>query len=243
MFQDALFVPGRNARVRAAVLPLSALAHGILALLLVSAPLMRSGQLPRVELRGVFLAPPPPAPPAPPPRAKGRPTVSKARIKPVAAIGAGAQGFPVAPVAIPNVITEEPLDWGGGVEDGIEGGVDYGLAGGYPKNLLGEAMLRIIGDETTPVRPAGEVRMPRLVKRVEPVYPEIARLSRVQDTVILEATTDVYGRVVAVRVLRSVPLLDAAAVDAVRQWIYEPLVVNGRPRGVVFTVTLRFELK
>jgi protein TonB len=85
--------------------------------------------------------------------------------------------------------------------------------------------------------------MPRLVKRVEPLYPEIARLSRVQGTVILEATTDIYGRVAAVKVLRSVPLLDAAAVDAVRQWIYEPLVVNGRPRGVVFTVTLRFELK
>ncbi len=85
--------------------------------------------------------------------------------------------------------------------------------------------------------------MPRLIQRVEPVYPEIARESRVQGTVILEATTDTYGRVVAVRVLRSVPLLDAAAVEAVRQWVYEPMVVNGRPRGVVFTVTLRFELK
>ena len=243
MFQHVLFVPERNARVRAAVLPLSALAHGILALLLVSAPLIRSGQLPRVELTGVFLAPPPPALPPPPPRAKGRPSATKTRIKPVAAIGAGMAGFLVAPVAIPNVITEEPLDWGGGVEDGIEGGVDYSTAGGYPKNLLGEAMLCIIGDEAPPVRPAGEVRMPRLLKRVEPVYPEIARMSHVQGTVILEAATDIYGRVAAVKVLRSVPLLDAAAVDAVRQWIYEPLVVNGRPRGIVFTVTLRFELK
>ncbi|MBE3119909.1 MAG: TonB family protein, partial [Candidatus Atribacteria bacterium] len=61
--------------------------------------------------------------------------------------------------------------------------------------------------------------------------------------VILEATTDVYGRVAGVRVLRSLALLDAAAVDAVRQWIYEPLVVNGRPRPVTFTVTVRFVLK
>jgi protein TonB len=45
-----------------------------------------------------------------------------------------------------------------------------------------------------------------------------------------------------VRVLRSIPLLDGAATDAVRQWLYEPMLVNGRPRGVVFTVTLRFEL-
>ena len=84
--------------------------------------------------------------------------------------------------------------------------------------------------------------MPRLLKRAEPLYPEIARQARVQGTVILEATTDIYGRVANVRVLRSVPLLDGAAVDAVRQWVYEPMLVNGRPRGVVFTVTLRFEL-
>lgn len=242
MFQDVLFAPERNVRTRAAVLPLSALAHALLALLLVAVPLIRSGQLPRVELTGVFLAPAPPVPPPPPPRAKGRPAAPKTRIKPVPAIGTGMPGFLVAPVTIPDAITEEPLDWGG-VEDGIEGGVDYDTAGGYPKNLLGDAMLRVIGDETAPVRLAGEVRMPRLLKRVDPVYPELAREAWVQGTVILEATADIYGRVVGVKVLRSVPLLDQAAVEAVRQWVYEPMVVNGRPRGVVFTVTVRFELK
>ena len=242
MFQDALFVPEKNVGVRAAVLPLSALAHGLLALLLVAIPLVRSGDLPRVELTGVFVAPGPPAPPAPPPRAKGRPATARARIRSVPAVGTGASDLLVAPVVIPNAIAEEPLDWGG-AEDGVEGGVDYGAAGGYPKNLLDDALLRIVGDETVPVRAAGEVRMPRLVKRVEPVYPEIARQARVQGTVILEATTDLYGRVVGVKILRSVPLLEESAIDAVRQWEYEPMVVNGRPRGVVFTVTLRFELK
>jgi protein TonB len=61
--------------------------------------------------------------------------------------------------------------------------------------------------------------------------------------VIFEATTDVYGRVIGVKVLRSIPLLDQAAVDAVRQWVYEPMVINGRPRPVVFTVTVTFQLK
>ena len=134
------------------------------------------------------------------------------------------------------------MDWGGS-EDGVEGGVDYGVPGGVPGSILSDALTRIIGDAAAPVRPAGEVRMPRLIKRVEPVYPEIAREARVQGTVILEATTDIYGRVVGLRVLRSIPLLDQAAVDAVRQWLYEPMIVNGRPRGVVFTVTVRFELK
>ena len=242
MFQDVLFVPERNMGLRAAVLPLAALAHGLLALLLVVIPIIRPGDLPRVDLTSVFVAPAPPAPPPPPPKARGHAGAARRRIKPVAAVGAGASAFLTAPVAIPNTITEEPLDWGG-AENGVPGGVDYGLAGGYPKSLIGDEIYRIIGDEAAPVRAAGEVRMPRLVKRVEPAYPEIARLARVQGTVILEATTDMYGRVVGVKVLRSVPLLDEAAVGAVRQWLYEPMVVSGRPRGVVFTVTLRFELK
>jgi protein TonB len=242
MFQDVLFVPERNVGLKAAVLPLAALAHGLLALLLVAIPMIRPGDVPRVDLASVFVAPAPPAPPPPPPKAKGHPGAARARIKRVAAVGTGPAAFLMAPVAIPTAITEEPIDLGG-ANEGIEGGVDYGVTGGYPKNLVGDALYRIIGDEAAPIRAAGEVRMPRLVKRVEPGYPEIARQAHIQGTVILEATTDITGRVVGVKVLRSVPLLDEAAVDAVRQWLYEPMVVNGRPRGVVFTVTLRFELK
>jgi len=61
--------------------------------------------------------------------------------------------------------------------------------------------------------------------------------------VILEAITDQFGRVISCQVLRCIPLLDQAAIDAVRQWLYEPMVINGRPRGVIITVTVTFELK
>ncbi len=64
---------------------------------------------------------------------------------------------------------------------------------------------------------------PRLIKKVEPVYPEDARLALVRGIVILQATTDVFGRVQSILVLRSIPLLDRAAIDAVKQWIYEPI--------------------
>jgi len=77
---------------------------------------------------------------------------------------------------------------------------------------------------------------------VEPLYPEIARQARVEGVVIVEATTDIHGRVQYVKILRSIPLLDQAAVDAVRQWVYEPMIINGRPRGVIFTVTVTFRL-
>ena len=81
------------------------------------------------------------------------------------------------------------------------------------------------------------------MKSVDPVYPEIARQARVEGVVIIEATTDIYGRVQAYKILRSIPLLDQSAIDAVRQWVYEPMVINGKPRGVIFTVTVRFQLK
>ena len=92
------------------------------------------------------------------------------------------------------------------------------------------------------VEVVGEMAPPQLLKYVEPRYPEIARQARVEGHVMLAVRTDVYGRVEAFKVLRSIPLLDQAAVDCVKQWVYEPLLVDGRPRKAAFTVTVRFEL-
>jgi protein TonB len=108
---------------------------------------------------------------------------------------------------------------------------------------VGGVLGGVVGEVEAPVRAIGEIKPPKLIHRVEPVYPEIARQARVEGIVILECTTDIYGRVREVKVLRSVPLLDQAAIDAVRQWVYEPMIINGRPRGVIFTVTVRFQLK
>ena len=96
--------------------------------------------------------------------------------------------------------------------------------------------------EEGPVRALGEIKPPNLLSQVPPRYPEIARMARVEGVVILEVTTDVAGHVASVKILRSIPLLDEAAVESVRQWVYEPMIVNGKTRGVVFTVTVRFSL-
>lgn len=124
----------------------------------------------------------------------------------------------------------------GGVQGGIEGGVEGGVVGGVPgakedKQFVGDA-----------VRAVGKVQPPKHVKTVNPVYPEIARQGRVEGVVILELKTDEEGNVVDARVLRSIPVLDQAAIDAVKQWKYEPLVIDGKARKVVFTVTVRFVL-
>lgn len=94
-----------------------------------------------------------------------------------------------------------------------------------------------------PIRAIGEIKAPRLLKRVEPVYPEDARKARVEGVVIIEATTDIYGRVKTVKVLRSIPMLDQAAMDAVRQYVYEPIMINGKPREAIFTTTVPFVLE
>ncbi len=74
------------------------------------------------------------------------------------------------------------------------------------------------------------------------MYPEIARRNGVKGIVIIEAIIGVDGRVDNARVLKSVPLLDAAALEAVRAWTYSPTLLNGRPTAVIMTVTVLFNL-
>ena len=94
-----------------------------------------------------------------------------------------------------------------------------------------------------PVRVGGSVTAPAKVFDVAPIYPVIARSAGVDGTVILQATIGLDGRVEDVQVLRSVPLLDDAAVTAVRQWRYTPTRLNGQPVAVVMTVTVSFRLR
>ncbi len=71
---------------------------------------------------------------------------------------------------------------------------------------------------------------------------EEAKKALIQGIVILEAIIDPRGDVTNVRVLRSIPALDPAAIDAVRQWRYEPTLLNGVPGPIIMTVTVNFSL-
>ena len=91
-----------------------------------------------------------------------------------------------------------------------------------------------------PLRVGGQGRPPVRIKEVPPVYPAIAKSAQVQGDVVIEATIDEAGKVADARVVKSVPLLDQAALDAVRQWEYQPSLLNGVPTPVVMTVTVKF---
>jgi TonB family protein len=116
----------------------------------------------------------------------------------------------------------------GGVAGGVVGGVISGLPGAPPP--------------PTAVRVGGQIKEPRKLKNVSPAYPPIAQSARVQGVVIIEAVIGPTGRVQDARVLRSIPLLDAAALDAVRQWEFTPTLLNGVPVPVIMTVTVQFTL-
>jgi TonB family protein len=89
----------------------------------------------------------------------------------------------------------------------------------------------------------GEIRPPRLLKEIPPIYPEEARQAGVEGRLVLVVKTDAKGRVAEVKVLKSIPMLDQAAIDAIKQWIYEPFLSEGKPTPVVFSVSMTFKLK
>jgi TonB family protein len=98
-------------------------------------------------------------------------------------------------------------------------------------------------DGQQPVRVGGDIKTPVKLRDVRPVYPAEAQQARVSGMVVIEAVIDTQGDVRAARVLRSVPLLDQAALDAVRQWQFAPTVRDGAPVPVIMTVTVNFTLQ
>jgi protein TonB len=233
--------PGVSQRRRLAV-PTSFTLHATAALALALVPLLLSDALPEPSegARAFFVepmaAPPPPPPPPPAPRA-----ASAARVAAKAAPAVPA-GF-VAPVEVPTEIRpEEGLDLGG-AEGGIEGGVE----GGVPGGVVGAIVAGIPEAPPPPapkaVRVGGDIREPRKVVDVAPVYPRLALEAGVQGVVILEATIDPRGRVVNATVLRGLPMLDEAALEAVRQWVYTPTLLGGVPTPVIMTVTVNFRFR
>jgi protein TonB len=93
------------------------------------------------------------------------------------------------------------------------------------------------------MRIGGTIKVPIKVKDVKPIYPAIAQSAKVQGVVIIEAIIDTAGKVVVSRVLRSIPLLDEAALASVNQWEFTPPLMNGEPIPCIMTVTVNFSLQ
>jgi protein TonB len=154
-----------------------------------------------------------------------------------------------APVDAPSSISPDTSDVDAA---GIEPSAPGGTASSTADAIQGLGLLGVPGVIETPpalapapqapIRLSSGIVPPRKTFNVDPAYPSIARTARVEGVVILEAVIDQLGRVESVRVLRSIPLLDQAALDAVRQWRFTPTLLNGAPVSIVMVVTVNFAL-
>ena len=146
------------------------------------------------------------------------------------------------PLKAPDTIAPEPpRDLPEAVAIGP--GVIVGTPGDAVGDVIGEPPRRPVqAAPPEPVRPGGNIRPPQKIHHVPPVYPTMAQAARVSGVVILEALIAEDGSVREVKVLSSKPLLDEAAVAAVRQWRFTPTLLNGVPVQVIMTVTVNFTL-
>jgi TonB family protein len=122
-------------------------------------------------------------------------------------------------------------------------------AGTVPKTASVAVVKPAAASVTETRRPAANtVKIPpgaaagMLVKKVEPVYPLEAKVVRLEGTVVLRAVIDTTGEVSSVNAISGPPLLESAAVDAVKQWQYRPYAVNGQPVEVETTIQVVFAL-
>jgi protein TonB len=212
--------------------PLSVAIHLLMIAIFVVAPLLMPTVLPAPTAAMIAFVSgdvPLPADPPPPPR-QSMTSTPPPDVQPNA-----------APVKAPSAIMpESPIDSASALVAPV-GDISDGFRG-IGENLAPQ--LAPPPSEPLPaVRVGGNVRPPAKIKDVRPVYPIVAQQARVEGLVIIEATIGPTGRVVATRLLRSVPLLDDAALEAVRQWEFTPTLLNGIPVPVLMTVTVNFTLQ
>jgi protein TonB len=217
--------------------PVSVIGHVAALLLIVLVPILWPDAPPEHTdyIRALLYNPPPPPPP---PLPKGSALVEKQEApKPVTP--------EVEPQKVPEFTApvepkEDPLkpeartpeteqagsDTGSdlGVPEGMEVGVEGGVVGGVPGGVIGGV---IGGTGDIPVMDYDTP--PRLIKQTRPVYPQDAFIKKIEGVVEVEILIDANGRVARARVMRSVPLLDQAAIETVKQWVFSPAIKGGRP--------------
>src|SRR5215813_6709065 len=239
----------------------SVIFHGLLILMVLLIPLLLPQSISERQLLITLVSPIGPPPPPPPPAVElpvtAAPQMAKPEVRPAAP-----QAL-VMPVAIPKdivKIVEEPaappIGVVGGVPGGVPGGVLGGVLGGILNSNAGANVVPVLAPPapppppppppkmtvpSEPIRVGGDVREPRPVKMVPPIYPMLASKARVSGIVVLEATITQKGTVEEIRVISGHPLLIEAAIACVKQWQYEPTLLNGSPVAVILTAKVRFE--
>jgi periplasmic protein TonB len=216
-------------------------------------PLYFTDSLPKTQLTQLLVVPPPPPPPPPPPAA--------APVKVVKVIPRQFDaGRLMAPKQIPKeiaVIKEDEMPPPSSGAVGVVGGVPGGVPGGAPGGVIGGIISSVpqaappppppVKEAPKPVVPkqirvGGNVQSAKLIRQPKPVYPPLAKQARIQGTVRFNAVIGRDGTIQQLQLVSGHPLLAPSAQEAVRQWVYQPTLLNGEPVEVVTVIDVNFTL-
>jgi protein TonB len=239
MFEDSLVESQGRLRTKSRWFAIgSLLGQAALLLLLMLYPLVHPQALPKQSMERLLVAPPPPRPPAP---VQARAASTPAARQPTLQI---AEQF-TAPGRIPTHIAM--IEDQGPPSTSPIGETPGGNQGSIPEGIdLGAAVAPVIvARAAVPKRPlavSSGVAAGQLLEAIRPIYPAIAKTTRTQGTVVLEATISRQGTIENVRVVDGPQLLRQAAIDAVAAAHYRPFLLNGEPVEVQTSINIIFSL-
>ena len=220
----------------------------------VIAPMIWFDMLPKTQLTSFLVAPPPPPPPPPPPAAPAPGKIVKVIPRQFDA------GRLMAPKSVPKeivTIKEEELPPPASGVAGVIGGVPGGVAGGTMGGVLGGIIGSVPSAAPPPPPPpakkeapatpkritiGGNVQQAKLVRQPKPIYPPLAKQARISGVVHLNAVISKDGTIQDLKVISGHPLLVPSALEAVKQWVYQPTLLNGEPVEVVTQIDVNFTL-
>ena len=239
MFEDSLIesagkLKTRRGRTTMFSFVLQVVIIGVMILI----PLMFTEALPKAMTMTFLAAPPPPPPPPPPPAA----VVHVKKIE-TDLVNNQLRTPTKIPKKVEMIKEEEAPPPQMGVVGGVPGGVPGGSMGGVMGSIIGGTPVAVPKVAVQRVRVSQGVTQGLVIHRVQPTYPQMAKIARVQGSVVLAAIIGKDGTIQNLHVVSTAsPLLNQSALDAVKQWRYRPYILNGEPVEVDTTVTVTFTL-
>jgi len=240
MFEDSLIESGNRLKTKRGRTTAFAvvLQVGII-IIMILIPLMFTEALPKA-MTMTFLAAPPPPPPPPPPAAP----VKVIKVVETDVVNNQLRTPTKIPKKVEMIKEEEAPPPQAGVVGGVPGGVPGGSMGGVMGSIIGSTPTAIPKVATPQrIRVSAGVTQGLKIKNVNPVYPQMAKIARVHGPVVLAAIIGKDGSIQNLHVISTAsPLLNQAAMDAVKEWRYRPYILNGEPVEVDTQITVNFTL-
>jgi len=242
MFEQSVLTPVPTNKAWS--VPFSIMAEVITVGLLLIVPLIYTNQLPQVRLNMGLVAPPPPASAEPASQAEASSSQPKLAVRAIPFVFPknSADHAPIEAASIPFA----PPNLGVAGSVGSTGGgglIDAILHTSAPPQPAAPVAPKPVLALAGPVHVGSQVQEAKLIRKVIPTYPALAKQARISGVVHLLGIIGKDGAIENLQVISGHPLLVRAALDAVRQWVYRPTLLNGQPVEVIAPIAISFILE